>query len=312
VSPRVGLVGAGTMALAHLRAWRAAGVEPVAVCASRPASAAAFAGQHGLPDLGFDELLAACDALDLCVPTDQHPPLTLAAARAGRDVVCEKPLALDVEQGRAMIDACEAHGVLLLVAQVLRFFPAYRRARELVAAGELGSLTRLALQRASSVPIEGWYRDPARSGGLALDLLVHDVDFVCWLLGEPSAAAAETPIAPNADSPAEHVRLRLGWPTGAEAVLDGSWDLHGAVTRFRLEGTLATLEGQGASLTRIRRDRPGEPEPVPLEAGSAFEAQARALASALRRETVFEVRPEEALRAVAVCTGASGGERCMA
>ena len=307
MSPRVGLVGAGTMAIAHLRAWRAVGVEPVGVCASRPASARAFAQEHGLR--GFDgvaELLEASEALDLCVPTDLHLPLALEAARAGRDVVCEKPLALGVEQGQEMIDACEAHGVLLLVAQVLRFFPAYRRARELASAGEVGELTRLELQRASSVPMMSWYRDPERSGGLALDLLVHDADYACWLLGPPSAVSRETLLPASAQTLSERVRLRLRWRSGAEALLDGSWDLPGAVTRFRLEGTLGVLEGRDGSLTLARSGRPDEAEPVPVEAGSAFELQARALASALRREAPFEVRPEEALCAVAVCSGAIG------
>ena len=308
MTPRVGLVGAGTMGLAHLRAWRGAGVEPVGVVASRPESSHAFAREHGLPAFGdLDALLEACGAVDLCVATDLHAALALRAARAGRDVVCEKPLALDVEQGRAMIDACEEHDVLLLVAQVLRFFPTYRRARELIGAGELGALRRLELQRASSVPLGSWYRDVARSGGLALDVLVHDADFACWLLGEPSEAAHELVIPPSAGSPVEHVRVHVRWPSGAEAVLAGSWDLPGAQTRFRLEGTQGVLVGHGTSLTLTRHDAPGDAVPVPLEAGDPFDLQARHLAAALRREATFEVLPEEALRAVAVCTGAVAG-----
>jgi predicted dehydrogenase len=307
VTPRIGLIGAGTMGRTHLLAWRAAGVEPIGVSASRPERAQAFASEHDLRAYrGFDELLETCDAVDLCVPTDLHAPLALRAARAGRDVVCEKPLALGVEQGRAMIEACDEHGVLLLVAQVLRFFPAYRRARELIAAGELGALTRLELRRASSVPAEGWYRDAERSGGLALDLLVHDADYACWLLGAPSAVVRERVIAPSGSSLSERVRLHLRWPSAAEAVLDGSWDVPGSITRFRIEGTTGVLEGQVGSLALGRLHRPGEAVSVPLDAGSAFELQARHLAAALRRETAFEVRSVGALTAVAVCTGAIG------
>ena len=307
MTPRLGLVGTGTMGLKHLGAWRAAGVEPVGVAASRPESAGAFAAEHGLtPFASVDALLAACDAVDLCVPTDLHAPLALRAAERGRDVVCEKPLALNAEQGRRTIDACSRHGVLLLVAQVLRFFPAYRRAAELVRNGALGSLTHVALERASAVPLGSWYRDVARSGGMALDLLVHDADYACLLLGAPSDVDREVLPVPSAIPGAERLRLHLRWPSGASGVLEGSWNLPDAVSRFRLEGTRGVLVGQGERLTLTRREQPASPQDVAVEPSPPYERQAQHLAAALRREEPFEVRPEEALLALEVCTRAGG------
>ena len=307
MTPRLGLVGTGTMGLKHLGAWRAAGVEPAGVAASRPESAQAFAAEHGLtPFASVDALLAACDAVDLCVPTDLHAPLALRAAERGRDVVCEKPLALNAEQGRGMIDACSRHGVLLLVAQVLRFFPTYRRAAELVRSGALGSLTHVALQRASAVPVGSWYRDVARSGGMALDLLVHDADYACLLLGAPSDVGREVLPVPSAAPEAERLRLHLRWPSGASGVLEGSWSLPEAVTRFRLEGTGGVLVGQGERLTFTSSEQPATPQDVAVEPWPPYERQAQHLAAALRREEPFEVRPEEALLALEVCTRADG------
>ncbi len=300
---RLGLVGTGTMGLEHLAAWRAAGVEPVGVAASRPESAGAFAAEHGLtPFASVDALLAACDAVDLCVPTDLHAPLALRAAERGRDVVCEKPLALNTEQGRGMIAACRQHGVLLLVAQVLRFFPTYRRAFELVRAGELGALTRVELQRASAVPPHSWYRDATRSGGLALDLLVHDADFACWLLGAPDEVRREPLVLPGEQPDGERARLHMRWPSGATGLIDGAWNLPDATTAFRLEGARGVLHGKGARLTFATHDRPDAPAAVEVERQAPFELQARHLAAALRREATFAVTPEQALLAVDVCT----------
>lgn len=303
MTPRVGLVGTGSMGLTHLRAWRTAQVEPVGVAALRPESARAFAAEHGLAAFdSVDELMGACDAVDLCVPTDLHARLTLRAAEHGRDVVCEKPLARTVEEGRAMIEACRQHGVLLLVAQVLRYFPTYRRAFELVEAGKIGALTRVDLQRASAVPPHSWYRDAARSGGLVLDLLVHDVDFACWLLGAPAEVRREPLVAPGEHPGGERARLHLRWPSGATGVIEGSWNLPEATTHFRLEGTGGMLRGDGGRLTFVARDRPNDPVAVEVERQAPFGLMAMDLAAALRRESTFVVRPEDALVAVDVCT----------
>ncbi len=310
MTPRIGLVGAGMMGAAHLRSWRAVGIEPVGVVAENGDLADAFAHANGLrPFASFEALLDVCSAVDLCVPTDLHAPLTLRAAERGVDVVCEKPLARTVADGRAMIDACHQHGVLLLVAQVLRFFPPYRRAHEVIADGALGTLTRLELRRASSVPHGSWYRDTRRSGGLALDLLVHDVDYACSLLGPPSDVQREPgPVDAAADG-AETVRLRLRWPDGASAVIDGSWDLPGATTGFRIEGDAGALWSEGGTLHLERRTPAGDDcarndraTEIEVDATGPYELQARHLRRALEREAPFEVDAEEALLAVEVCT----------
>ena len=322
MKPRIGLVGAGMMGAAHLRSWRAVGVEPVGVVAENGDLANAFAQAHGVRAFAsFEALLDVCSAVDLCVPTDLHAPLTLHAAERGLDVVCEKPLARTIADGRAMIDACRRHGVLLLVAQVLRFFPPYRRAHELIASGALGPLTRLELRRASSVPPGSWYRDTRRSGGLALDLLVHDVDYACSLLGRPSEVRREVGphhattrphdagAGPHDADGAETVRLHLRWPDGASAVIDGSWDLPGATTGFRIEGDAGALWSEGGRLYLERRTPAGDDRAcndrateIEVDATGPYELQARHLLRALEREAPFEVDAEEALLAVEVCT----------
>src|SRR5688500_10595882 len=114
---RVGIAGAGFMGTVHAEGWAATEAEIAGFLADRSGQAQRLAEQHGARVFAsYEELLADVDVVDLCTPTHTHGELALAAARAGRHVVCEKPLARTVEQAREVIAACEQAGVQLLVA----------------------------------------------------------------------------------------------------------------------------------------------------------------------------------------------------
>jgi len=143
----------------------------------------------------YDELLEAVDVVDLCVPTDLHPAMTVQAAEAGKHVVCEKPLALTIAEGEAMIAACERAGVRLFIAMVVRFFPQYQSAQQLVVAGQLGALGVLRLRRAGYQPrkeVDNWFLDEARSGGMVVDMMIHDFDYARWLAGPVTRVYAQS------------------------------------------------------------------------------------------------------------------------
>src|SRR5262249_16866508 len=123
---KVGIVGAGSMGTAHAAAWtalRSVGAELVGIIANRSdGSADPLATQYGLHVYDrFEDLLAEVDVIDLCVPTDLHRTMAIQAAKAGKHIVCEKPIALELADGRAMIDTCRSAGVRLFIAMVLRF-----------------------------------------------------------------------------------------------------------------------------------------------------------------------------------------------
>lgn len=183
---RVGIVGAGTMGRVHAAAWSQTEAELVGVTALEPTSSAALAERYRARAFAsYEELLREVDVVDLCVPTDLHCAMTLRAAAAGKHVVCEKPLALSLSDGERMIGACEAAGVRLFVAMVVRFFPQYALAARAVQALELGTLGVLRLKRVSYPPqvLDNWFADPARSGGMLVDLMIHDLDYARWLAG---------------------------------------------------------------------------------------------------------------------------------
>jgi len=134
------------------------------------------------------------DVVDICLPTFLHAPSTVKAAQAGKHVLCEKPMALTVAECQTMIDAARANGVQLMIAQCLRFFPEYVYLKEICDSQRLGWLQSLTMRRLAAPPLwswQSWLLDAQRSGGTIVDLHVHDVDFINFLLGPPRAVFAQ-------------------------------------------------------------------------------------------------------------------------
>jgi predicted dehydrogenase len=261
-TPCVGLVGTGLMGHQHMAAWRRLGI-PVLVHSRDAARREAFAAEHGITAVADRaELLDRVSIVDVCTPTDTHEAVTLEAAAAGRDVICEKPIARTPAAARAMIDACRSAGVGLFPAQVLRFFPAYVRTREAVLAGRIGNLTKLRFFRINASPgHDTWFVDVARSGGVLVDLAIHDLDFARWVAGEVTQVVGQyepfTASAPAA-GPDDFARSSavLTHEGGVRSEVTGLWDVPGTELRstFEIEGDEGVLRfdsatGPGAVVT---------------------------------------------------------------
>lgn len=139
----------------------------------------------------YEDVLAdsRIDAVDLCLPTDMHEAATIQALRAGKHVLVEKPMALDVASCERMIEEAKRAGKILMVAQVLRFFPAYKVLENSLR--ELGPIRAASFRRRCAQPgWSEWLKDKARSGGGAFDLLIHDIDMALCLFGAPMAISA--------------------------------------------------------------------------------------------------------------------------
>lgn len=131
------------------------------------------------------------DAIDVCAPTDAHASLSMSAILAGKHVICEKPMATRSSDAREMCDVARENDRLLLVANVVRYWPEYVRLRKVVEGGELGRLLSLSMVRYRSTP--GWTRSPLPA---SVDLMLHDVDFVVSSLGTPAQLSGRTVLAP--------------------------------------------------------------------------------------------------------------------
>jgi predicted dehydrogenase len=211
---RLGLVGTGFMGRAHSNAYRKAcnffdlPRRPVlqAVCARSEGAVKAFASRWGYASHETDwrRLVERddIDAIDICTPNDTHEEIAVAAAQAGKIVLCEKPLARDAAEGARMVEAVEAAGVPNTVWYNYRRVPAVTLARQLIDEGRLGRIFHYRAQFlqdwtiSAELPQGGtglWRLDAAAAGsGVTGDLLAHCIDTAIWLNGGISKVTAMT------------------------------------------------------------------------------------------------------------------------
>lgn len=215
------------------------------------------------------------EAVDICLPTDQHAPVAISALRAGKHVLVEKPMALDGDTADQMLLEAGKAGRVLMTGQVLRFIPSYHQAAERVKSGRLGAVRSAIFRRRCAAP--GWSRwlgNPAQSGGGVFDLLIHDIDFCLHLLGKPEAVSAigYEDMQRGIDS----ILAEFHYSSVGAVAVTGGWH-HPKAYPFSMEFTVVsdggTLEysSAGRPLTLYRAD--GEEELIPTTEGDWFQAE---------------------------------------
>ncbi len=210
----IGMIGYGFMGRTHSNAYAKVNhffdleYQPVlkAICARNGERAQAFADQWGYESVETDwrKLIERddIDAVDICTPNDLHHEIAIAAAKAGKMILCEKPLAMDTEQGEEMCKAVEEAGVANTVWYNYRRVPAVTLAKQLIDEGKLGKIFHyraVFLQDwtiSEELPQGGealWRLDAAAAGsGVTGDLLAHCIDTALWLNGGISDVSAMT------------------------------------------------------------------------------------------------------------------------
>jgi predicted dehydrogenase len=260
---RIGLVGAGGIAVAHVPGLLRLGDLVVHSQDGAPALAAAFADEAArvgstitVAD-SLDELLAAVDVVDVVVPTPAHATVVRAALAAGRHVVSEKPLArTDADADDLVARAADA-GLQLYPAHVVRWFPAYRRLHEAVTTGLLGDLAVLRFSRSGAFPTRvAWFGDRAQSGGIVMDQMIHDLDIARWVAGPVTRVSAVTVRTGDDEHPVEAAHVLLTHASGAISHVAGLWGPpHLAFsTEYSVTGTLGSLSHSSLAEEDTRAD----------------------------------------------------------
>ncbi|MBI4922450.1 MAG: Gfo/Idh/MocA family oxidoreductase [Devosia nanyangense] len=241
---RVAVIGCGFQGRIHVEAFRRlAGVDVVAVADTDPQRLASVAGDFGVPGRFADyrALLAAgpYDLVSICTMAVHHAAMTIAAFAAGAHVLCEKPLALNVAEGEAMVDAARAAGRVLAVGYNMRFTPNARAISQFIASGRFGApvFTR-AWAKASQIPWWGeHYRKEVSGGGALASTAVHFLDLALYFAGFPE------PLTASASATRLFPRKRGGTaPDSLAASRFTAEDLIGAHVRFA-GGYWLSLEG---------------------------------------------------------------------
>jgi len=215
----------GTMGRQHMDAYRQMPDVAVAAVYDHHADrAAAFAQEYGVSVASdLNALLAACDIIDICTPTYRHAEYALPAIEAGKAVVCEKPLARTLEDCQRIVEAVKAHNTLFMPAHVLRFFPEYRTAHQLIRNGVIGAVAAVRMRRGGDFPRtkSDWYADFEKSGGVILDLIIHDFDWMLWTLGAVERVYAKSLTFRNLQH-LDYTLVTLKFKNGAVGHIEGA------------------------------------------------------------------------------------------
>ncbi len=238
---RVGIAGFGFMGRTHYLCWnRLENAKVVAVCDTNPnivEDTKKAVGNIGDPqaqiDLStielykdFDKMIAETelDALSITLPTPLHPDFSVKALSAGVNVLCEKPMALTIEECDRMIDAAKDSGKILQIGHCVRFWPEYAEAKKIVESNQYGRVLAASFRRLGAPPtwsLDNWFLDERRSGGMALDLHIHDTDYVQYLFGLPKAVASFGAEGPGGGL--AHIVTQYLYNDDRVVTAEGSW-----------------------------------------------------------------------------------------
>ncbi len=232
----IGIIGLGFMGVTHMVGYaKIPGVKVSAVCTENPAVLAGDLSKVGgniefdssLVDISaakkytrWQDLIAdpSVDAVDICLPTDLHPAVSMAALAAGKHVFCEKPMALTEADCELMIAAAEEAKRTLMIGQVLRFWPEYIALQDFGATQKYGAIRSATFIRQCGMPAwSKWLPVDARSGGAAMDLLIHDIDQALLLCGMPDRVSAKKL------GDGDGLMATLIYPGGPEVRIQGGW-----------------------------------------------------------------------------------------
>jgi len=237
--------------------------------------AQALARKHGAPEAhdAAESLVRSktVDAVYVCSPLHLHEEHTLLAADAGKHILCEKPMALDVSSCIRMIEACRANEVKLMIGFMLRFHPHHRRIRTMIQEGALGQIVEARTQRSFWYPPQSgdWRQDPKRglAGGLA-DVGSHAIDLLRFLLGEIVEVSAMTDTLIHDYAVEDIAVVLLRFASRAIGIVDASFAIprsRALLEIYGTEGTIFAERIQGHEL-RVRcslRDEPDEEIDLP-------------------------------------------------
>jgi len=237
---RIAVVGFGFMGRMHFANWsRCEGIEIAAICEQNPDILnhldKPVGNIDGLPDAidlsqikrytDLSEMLASerLDAVSITLPTHLHAASSIQALDAGVHVLCEKPMALTLDECDRMIAAAGRSGKHLMIGHCIRFWPEYVKARELIDSGQYGDVLAASFRRLTAAPTwssDNWLADDRRSGGMPLDLHIHDTDFIHYLFGLPAAVCSHAALK---DGGIAHIQTHYDYGDNRAIGAEASW-----------------------------------------------------------------------------------------
>ena len=286
---RIGIIGLGFMGGVHLKNWQLQQTaQVVAVCNKRPIAGRSKSGniQAGSDKLNLEgasfytelaDMLSneELDAVSIALPTYLHKEVSVQCLEAGLHVLCEKPMALTLEDCDSMIAAAHKAGRHLMIAHCIRFWPEYIWVKKAVEEGQYGNVLAADFTRLTHAPAwdsDSWFADTDKSGGVALDLHIHDLDYIQYLFGEPEAIGSQC--ARYENGVLGHIQTWLDYPDTGMVSATASWmmpESFGFDMAFKVlfERAAAILDGGVLKVYPVDGDV-FEPE---LKAGDGYQGE---------------------------------------
>jgi predicted dehydrogenase len=240
---RVGIVGLGFMGKMHFRCYQALdGVQVAAICDADKAKFEDTGGTAGniegaeapldLTGIGldddFEKMLAEAnlDALSVTLPTYMHREYAVKALDAGLNVLCEKPMALTLPDCSAITAAAKRASKVLQIGHCIRFWPEYTKTKGIIDSGEYGRVLAATFQRLSLTPTwswDNWLMDASKSGSAAVDLHIHDSDYVQYAFGMPQAVFSRSAAGPAREF--DHIVTQYVYADDKVITAEGGWSM---------------------------------------------------------------------------------------
>ena len=232
----MGIVGSGYMGRTHAEACAESNNVTVKAIVSRKMEKAKALGSKWGANAytSLEEMLKQenIDIVDICYPTCCHKDLALQAAKAGKHILLEKPLASSLAEAEEIRKAVEKAGVKIMIAHVLRFVSPYKAMRDAVVEGKLGNIQLVSMHRVvphrdqtkdKSMASSGeWSLDPDLYGSAVMDFNIHDFDYICWLMGKPKNIYSKG--LKSAHGAWDHVMSLIDYGNGKVAYTETSFD----------------------------------------------------------------------------------------
>jgi predicted dehydrogenase len=314
---KVGIVGVGFMGTTHAAGWAETPARIVGFTAETSNEAGRLATHYKAKVFSsLEQMLPDVDVVDICSPTHLHHEMALKAAAAGKHVVCEKPLARTTKQAQQIVAACQKAGVQLLVAHVVRFFPEYALAHVTVKEGQIGKPGVIRLHRGSyrpKKPAGNWFLDEEKSGGILMDLMIHDYDYACWIAGDVESVSARRVTEHHPEAPVDYGLVILSHHSGALSHISGAWAYPPPTFRTRLEiaGDRGLIEFDSDStapihnlILKLQADAPDVALPSSPVSESPYTTQIKEFYRALAKGEAPRVSAADGLRAVQIAEAA--------
>lgn len=241
------------------------------------------------------------DVVDITLPTYLHASHAIHALEAGKHVICEKPMAISSREAAKVIDAAKKAKRRLFIAHCIRFWPEYSVAREIVKSRKYGRVISAAFLRRSATPTwswRNWLQDPKKSGVCALDLHIHDADFVLYCFGKPKAVTSHA--GGFRKGRIDHIVTSYDYG-GPLVVAEGGWEYAPGFPfgmSFTIAMEKATLEC-GRDFVLTLHPMKGKSRPVKVPKGDGYEHELRHFVECIVKNKLSDVvTPKSALDSV--------------